>query len=149
MHEAWNNWGLALHAQAQRKEGLEAEELFKQASEKYAEAVRIKPGDAEKLDNWGSTLVVWSRVVSDTMKENLLIKAKDVLLQAEQIEKGSGSYNLACVYSLLGHDAECLKWLETSKEAGRLPKREHLDNDKDMDSVREKQWFKDFLATVE
>jgi len=78
----------------------------------------------------------------------LLIRAEEILLKAEDIKEGTGSYNLACAYSLLGDDTACLNWLQKSRGTGRLPNREHLENDKDLDPVRDKQWFKDFLKDI-
>ncbi|MBM4081474.1 MAG: ParA family protein, partial [Planctomycetes bacterium] len=42
-HEALNNWGAALSAQAKTKTGEAADRLFEAAGQKYAEALRIKP----------------------------------------------------------------------------------------------------------
>ena len=61
MHEAFNNWGSGLAAWAQKKEGAEADELFKQAGEKYAEALKIKPDMHEAFYNWGLALADWAQ----------------------------------------------------------------------------------------
>ena len=44
MHEALNNWGAALSAQAQTKSGAEADRLFDTAKEKCLAAEAIVPG---------------------------------------------------------------------------------------------------------
>jgi hypothetical protein len=78
----------------------------------------------------------------------ILDQAKQVLAQAERILEGSGSYNLACACALRGEEMECREWLIRSKEKGELPSRKHLQEDSDLDSVRETQWFIEFLDSV-
>ena len=53
---ALNNWGLAFSKQARTKEGEEADRLFEEAGRKYAEVLRLKPGEYEALTNWGAAL---------------------------------------------------------------------------------------------
>jgi hypothetical protein len=48
-----------------------------------------------------------------------------------------------------GDEQECLQWLSKSKDTGQLPERSHLDRDADLDPIRDKQWFKEFLETLE
>jgi hypothetical protein len=71
-----------------------------------------------------------------------------VLHKAENIKGGSASYNLACVNALMGNEEDCKKWLQKSKEKGTLPSLKHVNEDKDLDSVRDKQWFKDLIKDV-
>jgi tetratricopeptide (TPR) repeat protein/NAD-dependent SIR2 family protein deacetylase len=53
---ALNNWGIALSGLAKKKEGKEADGLFKQSFEKYQKALEIKPDFHEALNNWGNGL---------------------------------------------------------------------------------------------
>ncbi len=55
-HEALFNWGTDLGILADKKEGEEAEELYRLAFEKYEKALEIKPDDHEALFNWGAYL---------------------------------------------------------------------------------------------
>lgn len=50
------NWGNALSAQAKQREGAEAEELFREAGERYCRALAIRPDMHEALNNWGIAL---------------------------------------------------------------------------------------------
>ena len=72
----------------------------------------------------------------------LLDEAKDKCLKAESIKVGEGAYNLACLYSLLGNEKECEKWLKAGEKAGTLSTREHAMSDEDLKSVSSKPWFK-------
>jgi len=148
-HETFKNWSLALYEQARMKSGKEADELFKQAEEKYVEALKIKPADYEAFSNLGAILLSWYRISPADRKKQLLVQAKDSLLEAEAIVEGSSSYNLACVFALGNEEDDCRKWLLKSRDAGNLPNREHLEEDIDLDSVREKEWFKEFLNELE
>jgi cytochrome c-type biogenesis protein CcmH/NrfG/MinD-like ATPase involved in chromosome partitioning or flagellar assembly len=53
---ALNNWANALQLLATTKVGEEANLLFAEAGDKYAEALRLKPDNHEALNNWGNAL---------------------------------------------------------------------------------------------
>jgi hypothetical protein len=55
-HEALNNWGLMLDAQARMKRGEAADRLLQEAEKKYKRAVQIKPDKANAFVNWGNAL---------------------------------------------------------------------------------------------
>jgi tetratricopeptide (TPR) repeat protein len=148
MHEALNNWGAALSDQAKAKAGEEADGLFALAYEKYQAALEIKPDKHEVLNNWGATLFAQAKTEAGEEADRQFAEAKEKLLSAEAISPGSAAYNLACLSALRGEEAECLRWLEKSRELGKLPSREHLANDPDLDNVRESEWFKAFLVGV-
>ena len=65
---------------------------------------------------------------------------------AERLRPGSATYKLACIAGLRGLDAECQKWLEQCLALAVLPGREMLMADDDLRSVRETDWFRDFLT---
>jgi len=48
----------------------------------------------------------------------------------------------------LGEFEEARKWLEESYETGHLPPIEHLESDSDLDSLREEEWFREFIEKV-
>jgi len=147
-HEALYNWGAALYEQAKAKVGEEADRLFALAYEKYQAALKIKPDLHEVLNNWGATLFAQAKTKAGEEADRLFAEAKEKLLSAESISPGSGTYNLACLSALRGEEAECLRWLEKSRALGKLPSREHLANDPDLDNVCESEWFKAFLVGV-
>ena len=57
MYDAWYNWGDAIADQAKKKEGSEADRLFKESYEKYQRAVEIGPDKHSAWNNWGNTLL--------------------------------------------------------------------------------------------
>ena len=144
-NEALNNWGIALDAQAGKKEGAEADELLAAAGEKYAAALNIKPDDHEVLYNWGIALVAQARKKDGAEADELFTAAGEKYRQADVIMPGFGAYNMACIAALRGDEAACREQLNRSKDAGRLPGRSHMDSDADLDLVRDKDWFKEFM----
>ena len=148
MHEAFNNWGLLLMQWAQVKSDAEADELRERADAKYAQAMRIKPDDHAAFYNWGILYLNWYRDKTDAEAREMLTRAESVLLRAESVKLGSGSYNLACVYALKGDEAACRKYLIESKESNDLPSRSHLEQDEDLDPIRATAWFQEFLAAL-
>jgi Tfp pilus assembly protein PilF len=142
MHEALNNWGAALTHQAKAKTGDEADSLFQLAGEKFQEALKIKPDKHEALNNWVSALLYQVRTKVGEEADTLFDLAMTKLLEAEKIKPGSGSYNLACWHALRGDEQGCREWLEKGKEYGELPDRAHILSDTDLESVRDKDWFK-------
>jgi Tfp pilus assembly protein PilF len=122
--------------------------LFREASEKYAEAVRLKPDMHEAFNNWGSMLAAQAQQHPGAERDALLDQAEDKLKRAEAVKQGSGAYNLACLAALRGQEGECRQWLETGRQAGALPDRAHLESDADLDPVRETDWFRDLIASL-
>ena len=140
---------LALSDQAKMKTGVEADELFKQAGQKYAAALEIKPDSHKALNNWGTTLLFHYRIVPKNKKEEMIQKSKALFKQAEKLISGYSAYNLACVYSILGKLEDCKYWLIKSNELGQLPSQNHLETDADLVNIRKTKWFNDFLNSLE
>lgn len=78
----------------------------------------------------------------------LLPEARSKFIEAEAVSPGAGSDNLACVNAVEGREDECKKWLQKSKDLGTLPSRDHLLNDADLESVRDREWFQAFLENL-
>jgi len=76
MHEALNNWGLALANRARRaSDPAEVERLFQAAEEKYEAALAIKPDKHEVLNNWGNALGDRAKRASDAAEAERLFAA--------------------------------------------------------------------------
>jgi len=142
------SWARALDAQARTKSGAEVDRLRQLADEKVAEAVKIKAELPEALDSWGAIRRDQLNLRTDEEARKVLMEAKDVLIRAAERGEGKAAYNLACVCALLGEEDECRTWLEKARDAGKLPTREHMEQDKDLDPVRYKEWFVQFLNQI-
>jgi len=68
--------------------------------------------------------------------------------KANAIQAGTASYNLACIYGLRGNKDACLKALESARDKVTLPEAEDILNDPDLASVKEQDWFVEFMETL-
>jgi hypothetical protein len=69
----------------------------------------------------------------------VLVKAQGVLekqVKAFPQSAGALAYDLACVYGMQGLASLCVAQLEVSREAGELPDRQYLEQDDDLNAVR-------------
>jgi cytochrome c-type biogenesis protein CcmH/NrfG len=146
MHEALTNWGVALANQAKAKTGPEAYALLDKAAEKFQAALRIKPDKHDARNSWGVVLMEKSKTKTVPEAESLLGQARDLFLKVENAFPGRSAYNLACLTALQNNETECRGWLEKSKSAGKLPSKDHIAKDTDLDVFRERPWFVDFLS---
>ena len=143
-HEAFNNWGTALSDLAKTKQGEEADELFKQSFENFKKATETKKDIHTAFNNWGNALLNLAKIKQGKEADELFKESIIKLENAENILKGSGSYNLACVYSLLQDKEKALIWFEKSLILKDISI-EHIEKDTDLDNIRKDQKFIEFL----
>ena len=154
MHEAANNWGVALAAEAQAIAASDldaARKLWQQAGDKYQQALNIKPDMHEAANNWGAALLheAIALTPTDGVQADLLRdRAEKILLQHAEAAPGAVAYNLACIYGLRGDAATCLRWLNTCQTYKALPDCAHLKSDSDLTAVRTSPEFVEWLRTV-
>lgn len=139
-HETLFNWGVALAEQAhaiQNVDIAEARCLWALAEAKYLQSLEIKPQYDDALGNLAALyLVQWHATGDQQEKRDLLDKARASCQQLEAMMPGKCAYNLACTYAVEGLVDDCIKWLKVADVNGHLPSREHLLEDRDLDSVR-------------
>ncbi|MHC4458327.1 MAG: tetratricopeptide repeat protein [Planctomycetota bacterium] len=82
----YHNWGNALTQLARNKKGKEAEELFKQALEKYQKAIKIKPSLCEPYANCGTALIELAERKKGKEAEELLNQAIGKCKKAVEIK---------------------------------------------------------------
>lgn len=122
--------------------------LYRQAFEKYQKATELDSSLYFVYVNWGLAIFHLALETEEGSERTaLLAEEKQKYLLAEEVAPGSGSYNLACVYSLEGDLRQCRNWLEKASYNGHLPSWEHALNDPDLKPVVTKPWFKDLLWT--
>lgn len=146
--EALFNWGIALAAQANLHSDSDAQHLLIEACEKYASALAIKPDFYDALNNWAAILCERAHRSDHEKRLQLLHQAVDKAMEHETLAPGSGAYNLACAYAMLGDVSQMTDWLNRSFVAGKLPGREKISTDKDFNTVRDTAEFKAWWAKM-
>ena len=108
--------------------------------------MRIKPDYHLAWSNWGSAILHWAPLASETERPALCRRALELCQHAYEISSASGAYNAACACASLDDKDRCRLWLDRAKAAGVLPDPGHLIMDPDFEGVRDEQWFHVFLG---
>ena len=147
---AYGNWGNSLYELSRIKDDLlEKESLLKDAIDKYQTAIRINRNHHLSYNNAATSLLELAKINMDRKeREKILFEGLKFVREAEKILPGYGSYNMACIYSLLGNSDACRLALEKSNKYSFIPKCDHLISDTDLDNVRVEGWFKDLIKEI-
>ena len=116
----------------------EAERLFLQAKELNPKGVGI-------LVMLATLKLEQARDAAPEDRNGLLAAAETYLAELLPQDSAKGLYNRACIAALRGQHERALELLEECRKAGTLLSREHLEKDKDMDSLRDLDAFKEFM----
>ncbi len=145
MHEAMNNWGNALLGEARSLTGEAAQAKFVEAGAKYAETLRIRPDNQKALRNWSTTLIHLSHFQSGEERKATLSLAEEICAKLSDLT-GKAIYNLGCLHAVLGDVARAVSVFHECARDGTLPDMAHLDNDRDLDGIRDDPVYRTFRA---
>lgn len=146
--DALYHWGFALLHHAKTKTDIEAFKLFEEAAAKFTFCLLLNPSYLGAAINGGVAYMDLARLIAVESDDNLYEQAKTFFEKANEIQGGSASYNLACIYALRNEEEGCLKTLENARNKGSIPDAEEIMNDPDLDNVKEHPWFIEFMATL-
>jgi Plant specific mitochondrial import receptor subunit TOM20 len=146
--DALYNWGFALLHQAKTKTGDEAARIYQDAIDKFAFCMLINPDYLGSAINGGVAYMDLARLKKVKPDDKLYEMAKKQFEKANAIQAGTASYNLACIYGLRSDKDACLKALENARDKVTLPEAGDILNDPDLDSVKEQDWFVEFMETL-
>ncbi|MCF6202795.1 MAG: hypothetical protein L3J59_03870 [Methylococcaceae bacterium] len=145
--EALFNWGFALLHQAKTKEE-DSVRLYLEAISKFNFCLLVTPNHLGAAIDGGVAYMDLARIMQINADDELYDLAGEFFENAERIQRGSATYNLACIYGLRGQEDACLEALELSRECGSLPSAEDILSDTDLIGVKDTQWFVDFMEKV-
>jgi tetratricopeptide (TPR) repeat protein len=146
---ALNGCGAAIYEQARLRLGVEREHLLQEAVRKFEAALQIDPTFNYAIKNWGGALIEQAKLRDDKeVATSLFATAEEYLLDAETLAPGIAAYHLACLNALRDQEEKCREWLEKGRSAGTLLPREYMLGDDNLAGVRDRQWFKEFLANL-
>ena len=146
--EALYNWGFALLHQAKTKSGEQAAMLYQDAIAKFSFCLTLEPAYLGAAIDGGVAYMELARVKAVKPNDSLYASAKNYFEQANAIQAGSASYNLACIYGLRSDKEACLTALEIAKGKGSLPIPADILADPDLVGVKDQDWFGAFMASL-
>lgn len=146
--DALYHWGFALLHHAKTKTDIEAFKLFEEAAAKFTFCLLLNPSYLGAAINGGVAYMDLARLIAVESDDDLYEQAKTFFEKANEIQAGSASYNLACIYALRNEEEACLKTLENARNKGSIPDVEEIMNDPDLDNVKEQPWFVEFMDTL-
>jgi hypothetical protein len=146
--QALYQWGFALLHQAKSKSGDEATALYQDAITKFSFCLLIDPDYLGAAIDGGVALMDLARLKQAQADDALYTSAKRSFEKANKIQKGSASYNLACVHSLCGEEQACGEALKESKQQGTLPNAAEIVADPDLQAMAAMPWFIDFIESL-
>ncbi|MCX7089806.1 MAG: hypothetical protein NTV00_17350 [Methylococcales bacterium] len=142
------NWGFALLQQGRTKSGETAIALYKEAVDKFSFCAVVDPNFLGAAIDGGVALMELARIKAVNMDDGLYLSAKEHFERAEKIHKGTAVYNLACIYALMENDDACLAALLDAVKYGCLPSQQEVLSDPDLEKIKEKGWFLDFIESL-
>lgn len=104
--------------------------------------------EADILIQRAETTLLQAELAAGADREALLQEAKDILIRAESMSPGSGSWFMACVNARMDNVPLCQKWLERAYAAGALPTRDEMSKSPYMSRVRDERWFQRLLSRL-
>ncbi len=141
-------WGFAILHQAFVKPSDQAVKTFEQAIAKFSLCQTVSPEHlGASIDN-GVALMGLAKCKQVNLDNELYSKAKESFETAEKIQKGSASYNLACLYALHSQSDACLKALENARDHGLIPDEQNIIDDNDLKNVKQLPWFVEFIKSL-
>jgi tetratricopeptide (TPR) repeat protein len=143
-----HNWGLALLYQAQAKPSNEAIKLFEEAVNKFSFCKTISPMHLGAAVDGGVALLGLAKSKQVGLDNELYDKAKESFELAEEIQRGSASYNLACLYAIQNEGDACLKALDGARDYGLVPDEQNIINDDDLNNVKQLPWFAEYIESL-
>ncbi len=146
--EALYKWGFALLHHAKTEDNEKAAELYRDAIDKFKFCLLIEPDHLGAAIDGGVCYMELASIKQIDSNNKLYIRAKKAFKNAERIQKGSASFNIACIFGIEDNEKECLRYLEISKEYGSLPDYEEIITDKDLKTMINKQWFISFMKRL-
>ncbi|NDV23192.1 tetratricopeptide repeat protein [Desulfovibrio sp. JC022] len=146
----WNNWGWIKYQKGLQLEEDKRNHYFSLALDKYQKAIEL----GNNSYAWSNKAALLSNKAQlppysiNSPSKDLLSEAKDAASHATPYETKRGCYALATVAAMEKNQSECIKWLELGKTNPKFPNSESLQKDKLFETVRNEQWFKDFLEEL-
>jgi tetratricopeptide (TPR) repeat protein len=145
----WVAWGNVLSFYARTRIGQQALDTMSLAIEKFEKAIEIMPND---IYSFSHIAVIYARQAQLKIAANrhtLRALAKKQAESAIRMSASQATYNVACMWAVLGEENECERQLISCRDSGECVSRVVTENDPDFESIRDKPWFLEFLESLD
>lgn len=132
--------------------------LWQLAYDRYTLALKLNPQNIIAASNLAAEMTTERAVLlkaspaptaqTIAQADELLQRARIILLGLSDDSKASVAYNIACMYALDGKAADALLWLQRSHSAGSLPQKSYITQDSDFDGIRSTPAFAAWFAQL-
>jgi tetratricopeptide (TPR) repeat protein len=122
----------------------DTENLIKKSIKLYKKCLDIQNNNEQAWLNLSHALLVYAELKKDPI---LLNEAYDVIKKSITLSPNK-TYNLACYFSIIGKKDLAKDNLFKALSHDTLPDLDHLNTDKDLDNIRNDQWFIELLERL-
>jgi hypothetical protein len=157
-----SNWGTLLGHEANAVASSDlpaARALWQQAYDRYALAMKLDPQNIIPASNLAAEMTFERTALlkaspapsaqTIAQADDLLQRARKILLGLADDSKATVAYNIACIYAIDGQVADAMQWLQRSNSAGSLPAKSHIAQDSDLDAIRNTPAFAAWFAQLQ
>jgi tetratricopeptide (TPR) repeat protein len=133
---------------AESTPGTKAVGQLDEAIKSFSGAIEIRPNFAEAMADLGYAL--WLKADRNPLNKasaSLRERAKETLLEAEELKEGVAAYNLACWATLEGDFDKAFEWLDILERQGRL-RPDELAEDPDLTELQGDSRFVQLLSRL-
>ena len=125
-------------------------QYFTQAINSFNLALRQNDENDSVYLEWGLSLISLGELEEYPQpRKQYFLEAEQKIIRSGQLGNLHAYYHLACLYSLLDRNEECVKLLMKADEQEVLPSIEELMEDEWLENVRSTKGFKDFIYRLE
>lgn len=134
--------------QSNNKQTLSTESaaLYTKAEQLLLQANELTPQSTNIILTLSALKIEQAKDATPDDQKIFLAAAEKYLDALPQQEHAKSLYDRACIAALRSQPDKALELLEECRQAGTLPSRKHLESDKDLDSLRDQDAFKEFMA---
>ncbi|MEH3109695.1 MAG: hypothetical protein PGN22_06265 [Agrobacterium cavarae] len=123
--------------------------LLDKAQLTFEKLLFVDPEGERALEAYATFLAASLKFGDDDIARSATVKEiEDIMAKIRHVTGGKASYNIACILAMLGEKNRALEELERCGKSERLPPMRLIEQDEDLDLIRDEPRFKDLLRRI-